>query len=74
MGESFQHNGYKNVTITEVHEDRKKTAQSMRFDYKVRYPVELKEKFSTLEGEVHGYDLIVDCTGHPTAIAEAFPW
>ena len=70
----FNHNGYKNVTITEVHEDRKKTAQSMGFDYKVRYPVELKEKFSTLEGEVHGYDLIVDCTGHPTAIAEAFPW
>ena len=69
----FCHHGYRKVTITEVHEERKMIAQSMGFGYKVRYPVELKEKFSTAEAEVHGFDLIVDCTGHPKAIEEAFP-
>ena len=70
----FNHHGYRNVTMTEVHVDRKQIAQSLGFGYKVRSPGEFKEKFSAQEAVVHGFDLIVDCTGHPKAIEEAFPW
>ena len=70
----FKHYGYKYVTLTEVNERRKKIAEAMDLSYKVYHPVELRKKYSILEAEIHGFDLIVDCTGDANAIEEAFPW
>ncbi len=70
----FHHHGYRNVTVTEINEDRKKIVEGLGLGFNVCYPDLLKEKYSKLEPEVHGFDLIVDATGNPEAIQDAFPW
>ncbi len=70
----FHHHGYRNVTICEVMEGRRKIAEGLGLGFRVCDPQEIKKKMSTVEPEVDGFDLIVDATGNAGALQDAFLW
>ena len=62
----FHYHGYRDVTITEVCEQRREMAKHLDLGYKVVHPNVVnaeQEKAVELKDETWGYDLIVDCTG-----------
>ena len=69
----FHHHGYRDVTITELAEGRRKVAKSLGLGYDVLHPADLNKKFENVDTGIEGYDVIVDCTGAPKAIESAFP-
>ena len=55
-------------------EGRRKLAEGLGLGYEICHPDKLKEKFSKVKAEVDGFDIIVDCSGNPDAIQDAFKW
>lgn len=69
----FHHHGYRDVTITEIAEGRRKLAKDLDLGYQVCHPDDVQRKFADVDPGLHGYDIIVDCTGVPKALEAAFP-
>ncbi len=70
----FHHHGYRNVIVTEPSEIRRNIFKGMCLGYEIYHPDEMKTRFDSLESEVDGFDLIVDCSGNEKAVEAAFAW
>lgn len=69
--------GYRNVTISEVPEQRRSLASGLDTGYQVVYPEVLvhNSKEAKLSGDSSwGFDAVIDCTGVPAAIEQAVKW
>ena len=70
----FHHHGYRDVTICEVLEGRRKIAEGLGLGYRVCDPTEIQKEMSTVQPEFDGFDLIVDATGNKEVLHEVFLW
>ncbi|XP_078681623.1 D-altritol 5-dehydrogenase-like [Branchiostoma floridae x Branchiostoma belcheri] len=67
--------GYRDVTISEPAEGRRELAVGMGLGYQAVHPDEIKTRFAGgSDVEEIGYDVIIDCSGFPPAIEQAFSW
>lgn len=69
--------GYRRVVVSEVAEKRRSLASGLKLHYNVVHPDSLEAlyKKSTLTNDQNwGFDAIIDCTGAPKAIEQAFNW
>lgn len=64
----FHVNGYKNVTISEPHEGRRKTCSGLGLGYDVIHPQELNLLMAGKDADSEGFDVIFDCTGNCKAV------
>ena len=73
----LHHKGYRNVTISEISESRRGIAVGMKLGYQVVSPDTLKQQYeSSLDNSTFnwGFDVVIDCSGSPQAIQQAFEW
>ncbi|XP_078597270.1 uncharacterized protein LOC144873600 [Branchiostoma floridae x Branchiostoma japonicum] len=70
----FHYKGYRDVTVSEPADGRRKLIGELELGYKAVHPDELKSRFDGADVEDVGYDVIVDCSGFPPAIEQAFNW
>lgn len=70
----FHFRGYRDITIMELSEERRKIAENLQLGYKVCHPDEIKSRMDAGRPDVDGFDLIVDCTGSAKAAEMAFDW
>ncbi|XP_066274771.1 D-altritol 5-dehydrogenase-like [Branchiostoma lanceolatum] len=70
----FHHKGYRDVTVSEPAEGRRNRISALGLGYQAVHPDELKSCISQENIRETGYDVIVDCSGFPPAIEQAFSW
>jgi len=69
--------GYREFAVTEVSEGRQQLAANMNLGLKVVHPehmMNLYREAKRTEDSEWGFDVIIDCTGAPAAIEQAFQW
>ena len=69
--------GYRRVVLSEVAEKRKSLASALELGYDVAHPDNLESSYKTAVSKANrdwGFDAIIDCTGVPKAIQQAFHW
>ena len=69
--------GYRRVILTEILEQRRALASGMKLGFNIVYPesLEILHKRGITNNDVTwGFDAIIDCTGSPEAIQQAFNW
>lgn len=69
--------GYRRVVLSEVSEKRRSLASGLKLGYSVVHPDELDGVFKraiSKNEQSWGFDAIIDCTGAPKAIEQAFKW
>lgn len=69
--------GCRNITVTEIAERRKNIIDNLQLGIKVSHPDDMLESYREAvrnEDEAWGFDVIIDCTGAPNAIQQAFDW
>ena len=69
--------GYRRVTITGTSEQRRAIASGMKLGYNIIHPESLEILYKqgiTNNDITWGFDAIIDCTGSPEAIQQAFNW
>ena len=62
----FHYHGYRDVTISERSENRKKMAATLDLGFSVKHPNDLNEQWEKAmeeKDETWGFDVIIDCTG-----------
>ena len=70
----LHHKGYRDVTVIEISEDRRKIVSGLGIGFKVYHPDEVKMKMDALNPDIDGFDLIIDATGNAKAAELAFSW
>ena len=69
--------GYRRVILTEVAEQRRAIASAMKLGFNIVHPesLEILYKRGIRNNDVNwGFDAIIDCTGSPEAVQQAFNW
>ena len=69
--------GFRNIVISEISEKRRNMATSLNLGFKVALPDYLvnQQREAIRNGDDDwGFDVIVDCTGVPKAVEQAFTW
>lgn len=69
--------GFRNIVISEIAEKRRNMATSLNLNLKVVLPDYLvnQQREANRNGDYDwGFDVIIDCTGAPKAIEQAFTW
>ena len=62
----FHYHGYRDVTISEVSENRKAMAATLDLGFSVKHPNDVNEQCEKAveeKDETWGFDVIIDCTG-----------
>ena len=70
----FHHHGYRDVTITELSPDRRAIADGLGLGFTICHPDQIQEKYRNCNAGLEGFDVIVDATGSPKALEDAFYW
>ena len=69
--------GLRDIAISEIADKRRILAEKMNLSFKIVHPDQLEEQARAAKrygNEDWGFDIIVDCTGAPKAIQQAFKW
>jgi len=69
--------GFRNIVVSEISEKRRNMAGSLNLGLKIALPDYLvgQEREAVRNGDDDwGFDVIIDCTGVPKAIEQAFTW
>ncbi|XP_066931972.1 uncharacterized protein [Clytia hemisphaerica] len=73
----FHFHGYRDVTISEINDQRKEMAARLNLGYPARHPKDIGDDYKAAEtnGDLTwGFDVIVDCSGNKRAVEDAFRW
>ena len=69
--------GFRNISVSEISEKRRNMASSLNLGLKVCLPdylVSQQRESLKSDNSDWGFDVIIDCTGVPAAIEQAFGW
>ena len=62
----FHFHGYRDVTISEINDQRKEMAARLNLGYPARHPKDIGDDYKAAEANgdlTWGFDVIVDCSG-----------
>jgi len=63
--------GFRNVTVCEINEGRRKSCSEMGLNFNVVHPKEVEMDLKDKKVDLYGFDYIIDCTGNTFAVQNA---
>ena len=73
----LHHHGCRDISVSEISEKRRAIVSNLQLNIKAYHPDSLADKCREAardSNEDWGFDVIIDCTGAPKAIEQAFNW
>merc|ERR1711973_67233 len=70
----LHHHGARNVTVSEPAEGRRKITLGLGTGYDITDPSHLASMMKNLDAEMEGFDIVIECSGFPPALEQAFGW
>jgi len=70
----LHHHGFRNVTVSEPAEGRRKITEGLDTGFHVLTPTEVAAAEEGKDPEQFGFDVIIECSGFPPALQQALSW